>query len=440
MRDIILEWQDNWIPEYISRYFDITNLNRKVNKVLVLTGCRRSGKTFLMFQMIDELVKKHGIKKECILYLNFEDERLPWKTETLTQLLPTLYEIYGDREYYLFLDEIHHIPNWDRWVRRIIDGYRDLHIILASSSSKLGKKEIPNALRGRTSVQEIFPLSFWEFLGFKGLPIIDPKKTTQLKLVQYKKILKEFLEYGGFPAVVLETSRRDKISIIQDYFRTIVALDLAERYDIQNRRFLHDYMQMLLVQTYHSASKMYKIMKSQGYNIGKRTFLSCPRNLEEIYMAFFVPIFSPKVKDRLYYPQKVYFIDNSFINLVSAKFSDQFGKGFENVVFLNLLRTWGFEGIYYWKEKNKEVGSGLEVDFLLMKRGEVECLIQACYDISNEATKEREIQGLLAASKEIQCDNLVIVTLDQQSVETHEGKKILIIPFMEWSASQIKGN
>ena len=149
-------------------------------------------------------------------------------------------------------------------------------------------------------------------------------------------------------------------------------------------------------------------------------------------MAFFVPIYSPKVKDRLYYPQKVYFIDNSFINHVSAKFSDQLGKGFENAVFIDLLRTWGLEGIYYWKEKNKEAGTGLEVDFLLMKSGDVQNLIQACYDITNVVTKEREVQGLLAASKEIDCENLILVTLEHEGVEIRDGKKILIIPFMKW--------
>ncbi len=432
MRDLIMEWQEIWIPEYIPRNFDISILNGKVNRVVVLTGCRRSGKTFFIYQMIDQLVKERGIEKESILYLNFEDERLPWKTEVLTQLLPTLYDLYGERDYFLFLDEIHHIPEWDRWVRRVSDSYRNFHIILASSSSKLGKKEIPNALRGRTWVQEVYPLSYWEFLSFKGFPLIDPSRTTPLKLVKYKKLLREYLDYGGFPAVALESTKREKLSIIQDYFRTIVALDLAERYAIQNRRFLHDYMQMLLVQTYHSMSKMYKIMKSQGYNIGKRTFLSCPRNLEEIYMAFFVPIYSPKVKDRLYYPQKVYFIDNSFINHVSVKFSDQFGKGFENAVFLHLLRTWGLERIFYWKEKNKEAGTGLEVDFLLMKVGDVQALVQACYDMTNRDTLDREVKGLLAASKEIDCENLMIVTLEHEGVEIHDGKKIKIIPFIKW--------
>jgi len=433
MRDLLLEWQELWIPEYVPRDIDQSILFGKTKKVVVLTGCRRSGKTYLMYQMMDDLQKKKGIDRESIVYLSFEDERLPWTTETLTGLLPTLYELYGEREYYLFLDEIHHIPDWDRWVRRIYDRHQNINIVLASSSSKLSKREIPEALRGRTAVLEVFPLSFWEFLRFKGVPEVDPARSTTLKLAKYKAHLREYLEFGGFPEVVLENTKRKKISIVQDYFRTIIALDIAERYNVKNRRALHDYIVMVLSQTYHSTSKMHRILKGQGMNIGKQTILAYPQYLEEVYMIFFVPIFSTKVKDRLYYPQKVYFIDNSFIHHIITKFSEDLGRGLENAAFLHLLRTQGREGIFYWKEKDKEAGSGHEVDFVLVKAGHAHSLIQVCLDVTDKRTMEREMIGLELASKELDCDNLMVVTLDHEGVEKFNGKTIRFIPFMKWS-------
>jgi predicted AAA+ superfamily ATPase len=433
MRELLLEWQELGIPDYITRDLDLSTLFGKVRKVGVLTGCRRSGKTYIMYQMIDDLSKKQKIAREKIFYISFEDERIPWTTDTLTKLLPTLYELYGEQEYYLFLDEIHHIPGWDRWVRRLYDRHQNIHIVLASSSSKLSKKEIPEALRGRTAVMEVFPLSFWEFLRFKGVPNLDPARATQLKLAEYMAHFKEFLEYGGFPEVALESTKRRKIMIIQDYFRTIIALDIAERYSIKNVRALHDYIQLILTQTYHSTSKMHKILKGQGMNIGKEMILAYPHYLEEVYVVFFVSIFSTKVKDRLYYPQKVYFIDNSFIHHISTKFSDDLGRGLENLVFLHLFRTRGRDDIFYWKEKNKEAGSGLEVDFVLLKDKKAQSLIQVCLDISDEKTKRRELEGLEMASLELGCDNLIIITLDHDGVEEINGKKITVIPFLNWS-------
>jgi uncharacterized protein len=433
MRDLLLEWQELWIPEFIPRDIDKTVLFGKVRKVVVLTGCRRSGKTFIMYQMMDDLQKQKGISRENILYLSFEDERLPWTTETLTKLLPTLYELHGEREYYLFLDEIHHIPGWDRWVRRVYDRHQNIHFVLASSSSKLSRREIPDALRGRTSILEVFPLSFQEFLRFKDVPEIDPTRSTELKLSKYYAHLKEYLEFGGFPEVVLESTKRKRISIIQDYFRTIITLDIAERYDIKNRRALHDYIQMVLAQTYHSTSKMQRILNDHGINIGKETILAYPHYLEEVYMIFFVPIFSKKVKDRLYYPQKVYFIDNSFIHHVTPKFSDDLGRGLENAVFLHLFRTKGREGLFYWKEKNKEAGSGFEVDFVLVKDRRAYSLIQVCFKTSDEKTKEREIRGLVLASEELECDRLTIVTLDYEGIEKFNEKTIKFIPYLKWT-------
>ena len=83
MRELILEWQELWIPEYKPRLINETVFENKVKKINLFTGCRRAGKTYIMFQIIDHLNKKLGINREDIVYLNFEDERIEWKTEVL---------------------------------------------------------------------------------------------------------------------------------------------------------------------------------------------------------------------------------------------------------------------------------------------------------------------------------------------------------------------
>jgi predicted AAA+ superfamily ATPase len=427
MRELLLEWQELWIPEYTPRDMDSSVLGGKVPKVTLFTGCRRVGKTYLMFQVIDQLSGMEGVEREDIVYINFEDERVEWKTEVLTDLLPTLAELYGERRYHLFLDEIHHIPNWDRWVRRVFDRYPGISIYLTSSSSKLSTKEIPNALRGRTLTHEVFPLSFAEYMSFIGREMEDPDKLTRMKRVAAEKTLEVYLDLGGFPEVVLEPDRRRKIAIIQDYFRTIVALDVCDRYGISNPTLMHDYVKLVLGQTRHSTSKTYKTMRSQGQRVRKETLLDFTRYLEEAYFVFFTPIYSPRIKDRLYYPRKVYFIDNSFINHVTTRFSDDHGRRMENAVYLSLLREHGRDNIFYWKDTN-----GREVDFAIVEDGAVRGLIQVCHDVSDERTRDREFQALLAGAGELECKDLLLITRNRDSKEKVKGKTIDMVSLLKW--------
>ena len=108
------EWQELGTPSLKER--TIPMLDYRSRKIIAFTGVRRCGKTYLMFQLINRLTKT--VPKENVFYLNFEDERIEAKTETLTKLIPSLMGLYGDgdKRYYLFLDEIQIIPEWSRWL------------------------------------------------------------------------------------------------------------------------------------------------------------------------------------------------------------------------------------------------------------------------------------------------------------------------------------
>ena len=109
LRTILLEWEERKLPRVIPRdYQPEEYLNSALNKVLVVTGFRRVGKTYLLFGLIKKLLQTYS-KKE-VVYINFEDERIPTKTEILSDLLPVIQEIWGQKPKYLFLDELQNSP------------------------------------------------------------------------------------------------------------------------------------------------------------------------------------------------------------------------------------------------------------------------------------------------------------------------------------------
>ncbi len=395
---VLVEWQERWTPELIERDFDFSLIPERPKKVVTFAGCRRTGKTYLMFQLINELSKK--VPKDEIFYVNFEDERLEKDVSTLTELIPTIEELFGRKErLYLFLDEIQNVPNWDSWVRRINDS-TNVRLFLSGSSSKLSSREIPTSLRGRALTFEVFPLSFREFLRFREFeaperPELSPRKAEMLNL------LRGYLTYGGFPEVVLAEDERVKGMIVRDYFNTIIALDVVERYKLRNPEELRAFIRLLLNSEYFSLSKIERTMRSLGYSVSKATLANYLRYLNECYFAFPVEVFSPKVKLRIQHPKKIYFVDTSFLTFLSVRFSDNIGRLMENAVFVELMRR--------GESVNYALSRDWEVDFVLPEREE---LIQVSYDVSSPDTFNREIKALKKAKKEFGWENAMLITWD----------------------------
>ncbi|ASJ16858.1 ATPase [Thermococcus chitonophagus] len=413
---ILVEWQESWTPELIERDFDFSLIPKRPRKVITFAGCRRVGKTYLMFQLINELSRV--VPRERIFYINFEDERLEKNIGTLTDLIPTIEELYGkEEELYLFLDEIQNIPNWDSWVRRVYDSRKDIRLFLSGSSSKLSSREIPTSLRGRALTFEVFPLNFGEFLRFKGFDIPEKIEFSSKKPILLN-LLREYVLYGGFPEVVLAENVRIKRLIVRDYFNTIIALDVVERYSIRNPEDLRAFIRLLLNSEYTSLGKAVKALKSSGYSISKSTLSNYLRYLEEVYFVFPLEVYSP---NRMKYPKKVYFVDTSFLTFLSVRFSGNFGRLMENAVFIELRRR--------GEEINYASGDNWEVDFVLPEK---ETLIQVSYDVTSPETFEREVRALKKASAELGFRNAKLITWDRDGRIEKGGVEIELIPLWKF--------
>jgi len=410
--NILKENENINIKDLKDRGFDIASLiQKKLNKIITLTGFRRVGKTYLLFLLMEK------IKDEFFVYFNFEDERIPETTEVLAELIYAVEELYNKQPSYFFFDEIHIIPGWGKFLRRIMD--KEYKIFVTGSSSKLGLKEIPTELRGRTINYTVFPLSFLEYLNFKG---VEVGSTLAMKEIEIKRIFREYLTFGGFPEIY-DADEIKRKEVIQEYFRTLVQRDLIERFNIREEALLNDTVKLLLNSLTVSISKMTKTLQSMGYRCSKNTISNYISYLEKSFFLFQVMYYSRNVKDQMQYPRKIYFIDNGFLKYLSLRPGES--RELENVVAVELKRR-GYE-FFYWKS-----GKGEEVDFLLMDKGEAAQLIQVSVDISQIDTREREVRSLIKGMKHFGLTDGLILTYESEEIIKHNGYKIEAKPVWKW--------
>ena len=425
IKEYLIDFQKKNIPKLIKRELKIPN----TKKIISIIGPRRAGKTYFLFQTINNLIKE-GVKKEEIIYLNFEDPRLlNLKFDEVREIVKIHRETYSQDNLYIFIDEPQNVHLWEVAVRNLYDeGFK---IYITGSSSKLLSKEIATSLRGRSLSYLLLPFSFTEFLKLKD------KKFDLLKLGSKEKSelfrdLNKFIEFGGFPEVIEEKDNEAKLKIVSSYFELIVFKDLVERYNLRNSNLIKWLIKssISMFSNEVSINKIYNTLKSQDLHASKNTLYEYFSIIEESFFIFFLKRFSYSERKKEFGINKIYLNDTSFSKLI--EFSKEIGKKMENTVFLELLRrNKTLEEISYWKNNQQE-----EVDFVLTKSKKVKKLIQVCFNLNDLKTKNREIRALIKASQELNCKNLIIINKEIEKEETKEWfgvkRKIKFIPLWKW--------
>ncbi len=429
MDDVISFWKDVLVPKDLI-YRDI-NIPLNSRSIVVITGVRRAGKTYIMYQLIKELMDS-GVDEEKIFYINFDDERIEPRKEYLTELIPTIRERYmSSSDIYLFLDEIQRIEGWDLWLNR--QHARGLKIFISGSTSQLEPDKIPRSLRGRTETYIIYPLSFREFLKFRNYTEaqIDRIRSTE-RIAEILHYLLEYLRYGGFPEVVLIRDSYRKIIKLHEYFRAIMYRDIIEANNIDNEVLMEMILKHIMNSTYFSSTKLYNTLKSIGLKTSKNTIINYKKAVEKAYMIKQVPIFSYKIKDQNQYSKKVYCIDHGLRRSISIAYRESESKSLENLVFIELQRRMSLQSeIYYWKS-----GRAYEVDFVLLKNLKPSVLIQVTYDTSDDQTRRREERALLKAMDEFHLRKGYIINWDLDEEVEKENKKIIYLPAWKFLLSE----
>ncbi|TFH39790.1 MAG: ATP-binding protein [ANME-2 cluster archaeon] len=420
--NIIKDSHEKQYPDIVQRDIHYP-LDIPLDRAVVFTGPRRSGKTYLMYMGVKELLAR-GEDKNSILYMNFENSRLVGATsQDLNTLLEVFFEIYPDRnkKTWVFLDEVQVIPDWERFVRTLVD-MENVNVFVTGSSSRLMSKEIATSMRGRSLTYNVYPFSFTEVLKAGKIEHEGYLSSAQRGKIIHK--LEDYVRYGGYPETVRYREEWDRI--LSEIVDVTIFRDIVERYDVKNIKMLKLFLNAIFNSKEFSIHKFYNFLKSQGIKVSKNTLYTYFGYFEDSFIVFSLRRFSYSYKNRESSISKIYLVDNGLLSLQGIR---DYGRLIENIVFIELKRRNIGDMFYY------QTTSGREIDFIINKGKKVSELIQVCYSLDDFITKEREVKALLQGSEELYCDNLQIITWDYEADEIVNGKKIRYVPLSEWLLS-----
>ena len=418
IKEILLENQHADIPRVVKR-----NIHVPLNSPLIisLVGARRSGKTYLLYDMMESL-RKSGLHRKKILFLNFEDERLNFTESTLDLIIQAYGELYPDinlKDAFLFFDEIQNVPGWEKFVRRLYDT-KTRHIFITGSNSRFLSTEIATELRGRTISYTIHPLSFSEYLDFLGVEKkLHPQKNKNTVIHHAE----HFLLNGGFPETVsLDGQIRQKL--LQEYFNVMIFRDIVERYDVSNVDALRFFIKKIFagVTSTLSVNKVYNDLRSMGYKVSNKYLYAYFNHCNDAFLCQSINRFDYSEIKQAKSDKKSYVIDTGLLAAIEFSMSKNKGKLLENMVFLEYLKSG--KDLFYFKGNH-------ECDFVV-KDGNDFSPVQVSWDILETSTKERELRGLTEACDYLGTNTGTIICFDNEDTFTHKNKTINVRPFYKY--------
>jgi uncharacterized protein len=418
LKRIISDFNETPLPAFHPRDLQVP---LDLEKIVTIVGPRRAGKTWYFYQLISILEDK-GVQRRQIVYINFEDERLEIEGG-YDQIIDAFVELNPEQalgEIYIFFDEIQELPNWEKYVRRLYDTVTR-KIFLTGSNAKMLSAEIATSLRGRSLSFEIMPLSFKEYLSFKGIDTQDRFSTRNRAII--KNNFDEYLLWGGYPELVT-VDRQFKPDILQEYFNVMLYRDLIQRYDIKDVSLLK-YLIKRLIGSFtkeFSVHKLYNDLKSRGFATSKDSIYRIMDHIFSIYMVASLEKYDPAVVKREMSNRKIYLFDNGFASATQYAFFDDRGKLAENMVFSSLRTT--SDEIFFLK-------NGWECDFVSFRRGERPLLVQVTEKLHQD-NYEREITGLLKAKNRIEDGTGLILVAELSTRKEKRPEWIRIMDISDW--------
>ena len=395
---------------YLTRRISLdtdTLLNSHLIKLI--TGPRRVGKSTQALLML---------RDKNFAYLNFDSQQLldAWDANLVMRMLDDVYPGYD----YLLLDEVQNLDAWDLWVSEL---YRQgKNLVITGSNAKMLSSEMATVLTGKYLQVEMLPFSLEELFDWHKLDLhhLMPEQGAECKV-----LTDDYLRNGGYPEVV--ASRQLVRSYLDTLFDSIVWKDVAKRHNVRNITDLNN-LAVYLVSNFCNPLSSNELAEELGFS-SVNTTKKYMDYLHEPYLFYYLSRYNNKLKLMKKAPRKVYVVDNGFVAAKAFSVTENLGRLLENQIFIELVRR-GYDTektMFYYRSRNDK-----EVDFVLRQGVHIERLVQVCYDLSSPKTEKREVDAIVECAGELKCDNLTIVTYDDERTIEKDGYKIDVIPIAKF--------
>ena len=382
----------------------------------VLIGVRRAGKSFILYQQIQDNLKK-GITWDSMLYINFEDERLIGMTAQELNLILEVHGMMSAQRPILFLDEIQNIEGWDKFARRLADNkYR---VYITGSNAKMLSSDVATTLGGRYITKHILPYSFSEYLSANNIPYDDMNIATTSGRADVQRYFAEYFRFGGFPEGAQLASKRDYLNSV---YQKIYIGDIATRNKIDNLFSLRILFRKMAesVKQPTSFTRLSNIIASTGAKLGKATIINYIEYSKDAFLIYPIKNIADNLTNRETNP-KYYFVDNGIISILALDIDTSL---LENMVAMELIRRYGIDERVFFYNRN------IEVDFYIP---DAALAIQVSYNPhKTDETWQRESSALIKFTKVLDCQRLLILSYDTEETVEVNGKTIEVLPVWKW--------
>ena len=382
----------------------------------VLIGVRRAGKSFMLYQQIQDNLKK-GITWDSMLYINFEDERLIGMTAQELNLILEVHGMMSAQRPILFLDEIQNIEGWDKFARRLADNkYR---VYITGSNAKMLSSDVATTLGGRYITKHILPYSFSEYLSANNIPYDDMNIATTSGRADVQRYFAEYFRFGGFPEGAQLASKRDYLNSV---YQKIYIGDIATRNKIDNLFSLRILFRKMAesVKQPTSFTRLSNIIASTGAKLGKATIINYIEYSKDAFLIYPIKNIADNLTHRETNP-KYYFVDNGIISILALDIDTSL---LENMVAMELIRRYGIDERVFFYNRN------IEVDFYIP---DAALAIQVSYNPhKTDETWQRESTALIKFTKVLDCQRLLILSYDTEETVEVNGKTIEVMPVWKW--------
>ena len=409
---------------YIKRSIFSTLIeDLKKKKITVLLGARQVGKTYLIKKIIEKLLADREADPKQIFYFNFDAFNLIDLLENDRDFIDFL-KSYGltNKRTYIFLDEAQRIPEVGLLIKRYYDLGHDIKFIVSGSSSLQIKGQTKETLTGRKQLFPLYPVSYYEFLKFKGLePPDNPAQAVKFETGGYQRLMEEFIRFGGYPGVVVTDSIEDKMNLLKEIYHSYIQKDISDFLKVEDISGFNRMVQFLSAQT-ASLCKINEVAKN--VRLSRHFIEKYLLALEETYViAFLRPYFANLGKAIIKTP-KLYFYDTGLRNAVFGEFQPldnraDLGALIENFVFSELIKSVEKDRLWFYRTT-----TGSEIDFIFVK-GNQTIPIEVKYRISGQKVYPKTFNTL---SNHTDLKKGLVITKDYLQEKKNRNMQILYRP------------